>query len=143
MDEDGDRKGTQSSVLSPQYFRRAMRLRCPLCGEGELFTGLTMQETCPACGFSFEREPGYWTNAATLNFMITGGVAVMLVAPLAYSGLPVPLIVGLGLALGGLLPLLGFRHFKALWLALDLRIRPPTTFERLSAFLHMARGSSE
>ncbi len=121
------------------YIRRALRLRCPVCGEGRLFTGLTMHETCPACGFPFEREPGYWTNAVTLNFMITGGVIVLLVAPLAYSNLPVPVIVGIGLVLAVVLPLACFRHGKALWLAFDLHIRPPTTFERLSGYLHMMR----
>lgn len=132
-------ENTQSSVLSPHsYFRRALRLRCPVCGEGRMFKGLTMWPTCPACGFPFEREPGYWTNAVTLNFMTTGGGAVLLVAPLAYSGLPVLLVVAIGMALAVLLPLLCFRHIKALWLAIDLRIRPPTTFERLDGFLHVS-----
>jgi len=116
-----------------------MRLRCPVCGEGKLFRGLTMHEMCPACGFPCEREPGYWTNAVTLNFMTTGGLAVLLVAPLAYSGLPVLLVIALGMALAVALPLLFFRHIKALWLAIDLRIRPPTTFERLEGFLHVTR----
>jgi len=99
---------------------------------------MTMWQSCPACGFPFEREPGYWTNAVTLNFMTTGGLAVLLVTPLAYSGLPVLVVLALGLFLGTLLPLLCFRHIKALWLAIDLRIRPPTTFERLSGFLHVS-----
>jgi len=136
-------EGTQSSVPvgipSPQsYFRRALRLRCPICGEGRMFDKMTMWQTCPACGFPFEREPGYWTSAVTLNFMTTGGVALLLVGPLAYSGLTVPLILALGVVLAALLPLLCFRHSKALWLAIDLHIRPPTTFERLAGFLHVS-----
>jgi hypothetical protein len=100
-----------------------------------------MHATCPACGFAFEREPGYWTNAVTLNFMTTGGATMLLVGPLAYSGLPVLAVIAVGLALAALLPLLCFRHIKALWLAIDLRIRPPTTFERLSGYLHVTRRS--
>ena len=131
-------KGTRS----PQsYLRRALRLRCPVCGEGKCFAGWTMHATCPACGFPFEREPGYWTNAVTLNFMTTGGAAMLLVGPLAYSGLPVLAVLALGLLLATLLPLVCFRHIKALWLAIDLRIRPPTTFERLSGYLHVTRRS--
>ncbi|MHB8646685.1 MAG: DUF983 domain-containing protein [Thermomicrobiales bacterium] len=103
-----------------------------------MFRRMTMWQTCPACGFPFEREPGYWTNAVTLNFMTTGGFAVLLVAPLAYSGLSVLLVFALGLLLAALLPLLAFRHCKALWLAIDLHIRPPTTFERLAGFLHIS-----
>ena len=67
----------------------------------------------------------------------------MLVGPLAYSGLPVLAIIAIGLALAALLPLLCFRHIKALWLAIDLRIRPPTTFERLSGYLHVMRRRVE
>src|SRR4051812_45922980 len=141
MSDETPPEDSRYSLLATHYFRRALRLRCPVCGEGKLFVGLTMRETCPACGFPFEREPGYWTNAVTLNFMTTGGIVVMMVAPLAYSSLPVPLIVGLGLVLAALLPLACFRHCKALWLALDLHIRPPTTFERLSGYLHMVRHS--
>lgn len=138
MEDDDSGEETQYSVLSTSpCFRRAMRLRCPICGEGQLFDGMTMRETCSACGFAFEREVGYWTNAVTLNFMTMGGLAVMLVGPLAYSGLPVLMILTLGIFLAVLFPLLGFRHIKALWLALDLRIRPPTTFERLSGYLHV------
>lgn len=129
---------SQYSALSTQYFRRALRLRCPVCGEGRLFERMTMWRMCPVCGFLFEREPGYWTNAVTLNFMTMGGLAVLLVAPLAYSALPVVLILALGMFLAALLPLLAFRHIKALWLAIDLRIRPPTTFERLDGFLHVS-----
>lgn len=143
MSDDDSTEGTRSSPLRPPYFRRALRLRCPVCGEGRLFRGMTMHVTCPACGFPVEREPGYWTNAVTLNFMTTGGLAVLLVAPLVYSGLPVLLVVALGMALAVIFPLLCFRHIKALWLAIDLSIRPPTTFERLSGFLHVTRQSKE
>lgn len=138
MDDEGSAPDTPHSALRTQYFRRALRLRCPVCGKGRMFDGLTMWETCPACGFPFEREPGYWTNAVTLNFMTTGGFALLLVGPLAYSGMPVLLVLALGVILAVLLPLLCFRHSKALWLAIDLRIRPPTTFERLAGFLHIS-----
>ena len=126
MDEDFVPEETQHPAPSTQhYIRRALRLRCPVCGEGKMFVGMTMHEACPACGFPFEREPGYWTNAVTLNFMTMGGLVV----------------IALGLALSVIFPLLAFRHIKALWLAIDLCIRPPTTFERLSGFLHVTRRS--
>ena len=146
MDDEAAEDGTQhdrQKALSTQSFRSALRLRCPVCGEGRLFVGMTMRRTCPACGFLFEREPGYWTNAVTLNFMTMGGLAVLLVAPLAYSGLPVLLILALGLFLATLLPLLAFRHIKALWLAIDLRIRPPTTFERIEGYLRVSGQRDE
>src|SRR3978361_101312 len=106
MDDEPEADEPQHSALSTQYFRRALRLRCPVCGEGRLFAGWTMHALCPACGFPFDREPGYWTNAVTLNFLLTGGASMMLVGPLAYSGLPVLVIIAIGLMLSALPPLL-------------------------------------
>ena len=125
------------------YLRRALRLRCPVCGAGGLFRGLTMRDSCPACGFAFEREPGYWTNAATMNFMISGGLVLMIVGPLVFTGIPILLILAISLALAAVVPLLWFRHFKAIWLAIDLHVNPPTPAERIAGYLRVARGTEE
>ena len=43
---------------------RALKLRCPRCGQGKLFNGwFTMPERCSHCGFKFERDPGYFLEA--------------------------------------------------------------------------------
>ena len=123
-----------------QVLEWAIRLCCPLCGERPMYQGMRVVEHCAHCGFSFEREPGYWSNAATLNFMVTGSIATMVIAPMSLLTLwsmPVLIAAALFVAVG--LALAGFRHIKALWLAADLLIRPPTTFERLSGYLHMVR----
>src|SRR5947209_14023407 len=125
------------------YLRRALRLRCPICGARGLFRGLTMHDSCPKCGFAFEREPGYWTNAATMNFMISGGVVLMIVGPIVFTGIPIPLILGISLALSALVPLLWFRHFKAIWLAIDLHVNPPTPAERIAGYLRVTREAKE
>ncbi len=116
-----------------------MRLRCPVCGKGRLFRGIEMHAHCPACGFAFEREPGYWTNAVTLNFMMSGGFVLLIVGPIAVTGLPIWVSLGLGIALAAAVPLACFRHFKAIWLAIDLSINPPTAAERIAGFLHVTR----
>lgn len=119
---------------------RAMRLRCPVCDQGELFHGLHIARRCARCGFLFEREPGYWSNAATLNFMTTGSAATMAIAPMAMlSRWSLPVLLGAALLVAVGLALLCFRHIKAVWLAADLLIRPPTTIERLSGYLHTVR----
>ncbi len=123
-----------------QVLGRAVRLTCPLCGERPMYRGMHVMEHCAHCGFSFEREPGYWSNAATLNFMVTGSIATIVIAPMSLLtswSMPVLIVAALSLAVG--LALAGFRHIKALWLAADLLIRPPTTFERLSGYLHTVR----
>jgi uncharacterized protein (DUF983 family) len=126
-----------------QYLRRALRLRCPLCGARGLFRGLTMHDSCPICGFAFEREPGYWTSAATLNFMISGGVVLMIVGPIVFTGISVPLILAISLVLAAVLPLLWFRHFKAIWLAIDLHVNPPTPAEQIAGYLRVTRQAKE
>src|SRR5438045_8354934 len=105
---------------------RALLLRCPVCGVGRMFRGLKSLDTCPHCGFHFEREAGYFTNALILNYTITCLPIMLVIAPLAYfSGLSVwTLLIG-GLLIALLLPILAYRHSKALWLAFDLSARPP------------------
>lgn len=47
---------------------RTLRLRCPNCGEGRIFTGLfRMNETCPVCGVRFERESGESVGGMYIN----------------------------------------------------------------------------
>lgn len=102
-----------------------------------------MRDTCPECGFEFEREPGYWTNAATMNFMISGGVVLMVIGPIVFTGIPIPLILAISLALAAVVPLLWFRHFKAIWLAIDLHFNPPTPAERIAGYLRVSRVTKE
>lgn len=101
-----------------------------------------MRAHCPSCGFAFEREPGYWTNAVTLNFMMSGGFVLLIVGPIAVMGFPIWVSLGLGIALAAAVPLACFRHFKALWLAIDLSINPPTAAERIAGFLRTTRHAA-
>ncbi len=100
---------------------RALRLRCPRCGQGKLFLGwFTMPERCSACSFKYERAPGYFLGSAYINYGLT---AVTLTAmyfflhfglDLSNRELAAPLA-----AFCVVFPLLVFRHARALWLALD------------------------
>lgn len=100
---------------------RALKLRCPRCGVGKLFTGwFTMPERCSECRLKYERAPGYFLGSTYINYGLT---AVMLTA------MYFTLHFGLGWSnrqLAGplaifciLIPLMFFRHARALWLALD------------------------
>lgn len=99
---------------------RGVRLTCPRCPE-PLFTGpFRMRGKCPACGYLIEREQGYFVGAIYVNYAITiliclGGyfLAEALIAP----GLTAQLITWGGLCI--LIPLLSFRHSRAIWLNVD------------------------
>ncbi|MDQ6905314.1 MAG: DUF983 domain-containing protein [Chloroflexota bacterium] len=109
---------------------RALRLRCPVCGQGQLFRRFTMLVHCAHCGFHFEREVGYFTNTAVINYAVASLPILFIVAPLAYLR---PHAIALEIAIGFLfaiaLPLLCFRHVRSLWLAIDVLVRPPVAVE--------------
>jgi len=65
--------------------RRGLRLRCPRCGVGRLFHGWNrLNESCPACGLAYERQPGdtwffmYMTTAGLTGVLV---VAMFLIRP--------------------------------------------------------------
>jgi uncharacterized protein (DUF983 family) len=100
---------------------RALRLRCPRCGIGPLFSGwFTMPERCSGCRLKYERAPGYFLGAAYINYGITA-VLLLVVYPTLHYGFALsnkdlaPWLAGLVI----LFPLFAFRYARALWLALD------------------------
>ena len=105
-----------------------MLLRCPQCRRGRLFKGrltLAMHERCPVCGLKFDRGNGYFIGALALNLVLAETVATALWLPLAIDQ-SVPLsyayTVGVGASVG--LPILGFRHTRSLWVAMDRLLNP-------------------
>lgn len=79
-----------------------------------------MNADCPACGFHFERDPGYFLGSVYLNYGLTA---------LTMTAAYVLLHLGLGVSNRALLPpllawcvgfpLVFFRFARALWLAMD------------------------
>lgn len=46
-----------------------LRRRCPRCRLGDVYRGgLEMHERCPACGYLFEREPGYFVGSMYISY---------------------------------------------------------------------------
>ena len=108
-----------------------MRLRCPLCGVGEMFAGwFRMNERCRGCNFAFERESGYFLGSIYVNYGAAVLIAVVMHLLLEYVG-QVPIVVqavilsAFVVAFG----LLFFRWARALWLAFDVSIDPPEPHE--------------
>ena len=103
---------------------RAFRLRCPRCGRALLFRGwFTMDDPCPACGLRYEREQGYFVGAIYVNYALTTAVTLGTVLGLdSLVGLSLASQLGIGIALGALVPLVFFRYARSLWLAIDFLV---------------------
>ena len=107
--------------------RRAMLLRCLPCGGAPLFTGMfSMHTSCSACGFHYEREPGYFLGAIYFGY---GGLAVvsLIAGVVMQSVFDVPLawIFGSLFVVAVLVATVGFRYSRAAWMALDMVCDPP------------------
>src|SRR5713226_1859400 len=102
---------------------RALLLHCPHCCKCKLFLrGFTMYERCPASGWSYEREEGYWTGAGAVNLVVTELLVTLLVVPLAVwlsiTQQPITLLVITGLPLAFILPFVFSTHSKSFWMSL-------------------------
>lgn len=109
---------------------RALRLRCPNCGGGPVFTSwFRMCPSCPSCGLRFDREPegGYWVGSYTINLFVTEAVLAGVFAGGLALGWPAPAwgrIVAADVAAAVAFPALFFPFSRTLFLALDLAFRP-------------------
>ena len=101
----------------PTLVQRALKLRCPRCGEGRLFVSWNrLRDDCPVCHLPFEPHSGdtwffmYMTTAGltgvlvVLMFLIRPAVlwvgqVVILAAAIVVIGLSLPRRKGLAVAL--------------------------------------------
>src|ERR1043166_4274516 len=100
--------------------------RCPRCCEGRVFRGrIAMNETCPSCGYRFEREPGYFTAAMYFSYpLAVAAIGVPIVAVRLLTRWPYSVAVGLGIAALGLCIPAIFRYSRTLWMHFDYLIQP-------------------
>jgi len=108
---------------------RALRLRCPACGEGALFSGwIKLRTKCDGCGLHFERgEHDHFLGAYLVNFIIAellvvaGLVVAMLLTwpDVPWNALKLWLIIMIVPA-----PVVTYPFSRAVWLALDLQFQP-------------------
>ena len=117
--------------------RRALLLRCPVCGAGGLFGPrqrplLGLPARCPGCDLEFARESGHWTGSWGLNVIVSFTLLfVVLIAGIALSYPEGPGwgLVAAALAVALVFPLLFAPWSTTLWLVIDLRLRPLTPGE--------------
>jgi len=105
---------------------RALKLRCPRCGEGKMFRGLfTMHERCANCGLKYERAPGYFLGSSYVNYGLTAMALLVMYVVLHYKvGYSNKDLAGPLAGFCVIFPLAIFRQARALWLALDCRWDP-------------------
>jgi hypothetical protein len=86
-----------------------------------------MREHCRRCGLKFEREPGYWVGAVTINtvviFMTFLVVFVTLVLTTWPDG-PWPMVLIVTLVANVTIPIVFYPISKTLWLALEMSWHP-------------------
>jgi uncharacterized protein (DUF983 family) len=124
----------QFLARAARLFWRALRLRCPNCGGGPLFTSwLRPRRHCPACGLPLERgEDGYQVGSYMFNIVAAELIFAAVFLGVVVATWPDPpwlmLQIG-GAALMILAPFAFFPFSKTLFLAFDLLFRPATPDE--------------
>ena len=109
---------------------RALLLRCPNCGGGDLFQGFfNMKPRCPTCGMLLERgESDYFLGGYTLNLIaveILLALGFLVVVIVTWPNPPWDGLMWGGVILSVLGAVLCYPFAKTTWLAVDLMFRPP------------------
>lgn len=100
---------------------RALRLRCPLCGQGRLFRSwVSMSPTCAVCQATFEREPGFFLGSIYINYGLTALIVAIAYPVLMFHRvLPKQQLLAGALAFTVVFPVLLFPWARSLWLGFD------------------------
>jgi uncharacterized protein (DUF983 family) len=108
---------------------RGLRLRCPRCSEGRLYTTFfRMNRTCSVCGLGFYRESGYYVGAMMINYGITAFLVLVVyllsrLAPEMWHASP-ELKIATWMCAAIIVSLLLVRTTRGLWLAFDYWVEP-------------------
>jgi uncharacterized protein (DUF983 family) len=109
---------------------RALRRRCPRCGEGGIWRSwFRMTHACPRCGLVFERgeSSDFFIGAYLINLVVAELSAVLVAAVMWITlGARVSFNVlwGASMVLAVVMPIIFYPFSRGLWLAFDLHFRP-------------------
>jgi uncharacterized protein (DUF983 family) len=110
--------------------------KCPQCRRGDMFAtpmygfkSQVMNKTCPHCGLTYEREPGYFYVAMLISYaMFVAEMITMAVAIHVLSGSNNPWVyVIVIIAVGVILAPFNFRYSRVMllhWLTPGLHYHP-------------------
>ncbi len=111
---------------------RALRLRCPACGQSSIARGVfRIKHHCPQCGSLFKREEGFFVGAILANVMTTEAVILLVCFIwLSIIGASYERVLA-GLFIVALLfPVAFYHHSWSLWLAFDYLIEGLPKYEK-------------
>lgn len=109
-----------------QVMARALRLRCPKCGQGHVYGArFHINLRCSACGLPFVREQGYFVGAIYVNLLATELIIfatyLILLFTLSYvSGVVIAILVALAI----IFPIAFYPFTRSLWIGIDHIIDP-------------------
>ena len=113
------------------YLRRALALRCPVCGISPIFPTLartrslhdwfTPLDGCPRCGYAYDREPGYFLLSIwAINYGMVSLFGLVLYGLFEwFFDWPVWTLIAAVVAPVVVLNILFARHAKAIFIAWD------------------------
>ena len=90
---------------------------------------------CSECGFRFEREPGYWTGAITMNIaLVEVWVAILILGTVIATAPDIPwtTVWIVGLATNAVLPFILLPYSRTLWMGLHMYYDPTVRRDNLS-----------
>jgi uncharacterized protein (DUF983 family) len=95
--------------------------KCPRCFKGQVFKSfLTMNETCPSCGWKFEREPGYFLGALISGYFLSAfSVVPTLVMGHFVFNLEILPVVAIAVAQVIVMQPLIYRYARLIWLHVE------------------------
>ena len=126
-----DNKGTRLPV-----WPAVVHAKCPRCRRGDLFAtpmysfkSQVMNKTCPHCGLTYEREPGYFYVAMLLSYaMFVAEMVTLAVALHVLTGSNNPWVyVSIIICTGIILSPFNFRYSRVIllhWLTPGLYYHP-------------------
>ena len=112
-----------------RHLARAVRLRCPNCGGGDVFRRFgELRPDCPTCGLQLDRgEPDYFLGAYVLNLAAVEMLFAAMLCTVVVATWPDPPWAWVqwgGAALMIVGAVVCYPFAKTFWLAIDLTLRP-------------------
>lgn len=86
-----------------------------------------MKEHCSRCGLQFEREPGYWVGAVTINTIVIFGTFLVVfggMVLLTWPDVPWATVLIVTVLANLLIPTFFYPMSKTVWLALEMSWHP-------------------
>jgi len=126
----------ENNVKKLPMWPAVLHAKCPRCRQGDMFStpmygfkSQAMNQTCPHCGLTYEREPGYFYVAMLISYaMFVAEMVTLAVAIHVLSGSNNPWIyVSIIMAAGILLSPFNFRYSRVMllhWLTPGLHYEP-------------------